>query len=156
MYEDRKLESAKQVYQLMCKAIENMGLKFGKEEDKLNVHFGVAGEDIAMHFVLMVDIKRQLICLMSPMPFKIGESKRVDGAIATCAASFGMVDGSFDYDISNGSIVFRMTASFVDSSIGEGLFKYMIQCACAMVDKYNGMFLALDKGLIDVEKFINN
>ena len=78
----------------------------------------------------------------------------MEGAIATCAASFGMADGSFDYDLSDGTIVFRMTASFRESLIGEGLFQYMISCSCAMVDKYNDQFLALDKGIMSITDFI--
>ena len=125
-----------------------------KDEEKLLVHFGVSGDDIPMQFILIVDAERQLIRLMSPMPFKMSESKRMEGAIATCAASFGMADGSFDYDLSDGTIVFRMTASFRESLIGEGLFQYMISCSCAMVDKYNDQFLALDKGIMSITDFI--
>jgi hypothetical protein len=47
-----------------------------------------------------------------------------------------------------------MVASFRDSVIGEGLIQYMISCACAMVDKYNDLFLAIDKGLLSITDFI--
>ena len=30
----------------------------------------------------------------------------------------------------------------------------MISCAIAMVDHYNHQFLALDKGMIDIQKFM--
>lgn len=154
MVDEKKMELAKQVYQTLCAAIERREWNFGKDEEKLLVHFGVSGDDIPMQFILIVDAERQLIRLMSPLPFKMSESKRMEGAIATCAASFGMVDGSFDYDLSDGRIVFRMTASFRESIIGEGLFQYMISCSCAMVDKYNDQFLALDKGIIGITDFI--
>ena len=154
MVDEKKMELAKQVYQTLCEAIERREWNFGKDEEKLLVHFGVSGDDIPMQFILIVDAERQLIRLMSPMPFKMSESKRMEGAIATCAASFGMADGSFDYDLSDGTIVFRMTASFRESLIGEGLFQYMISCSCAMVDKYNDRFLALDKGIMSITDFI--
>lgn len=154
MADEKKMELAKQVYQTLCKAIERRKWNFGKDEEKLLVHFGVNGNDIQMQFILIVDAERQLIRLMSPMPFKMSESKRMEGAIAACAASFGMVDGSFDYDLSDGTIVFRMTASFRESLIGEGLFQYMISCSCAMVDKYNDQFFALDKGIMSITDFI--
>lgn len=155
MVDEKKMELAKQVYQTLCTAIERREWHYDKDEDKLLVHFGVNGEDIPMQFILLVDAERQLIRLMSPLPFKMSESKRMEGAIATCAASYGMVDGSFDYDLSDGTILFRMTASFRESLIGEGLFQYMISCSCAMVDKFNDKFLALDKGLIDISDFIS-
>ena len=154
MVDEKKMELAKQVYQTLCEAIERREWNFGKDEEKLLVHFGVSGGDNPMQFILIVDAERQLIRLMSPMPFKMSESKRMEGAIATCAASFGMADGSFDYDLSDGTIVFRMTASFRESLIGEGLFQYMISCSCAMVDKYNDQFLALDKGIMSITDFI--
>lgn len=154
MIDEKKMELANQVYQTLCEAIERREWDFGKDKEKLLVHFGVNGDDIPMQFILIVDAERQLIRLMSPMPFKMSESKRIEGAIATCAASFDMVDGSFDYDLSDGTITFRMTASFIESLIGEGLFQYMISCSCAMVDKYNDQFLALDKGIVSITDFI--
>ena len=154
MVDEKKMELAKQVYQTLCEALERREWNFGKDEENLLVHFGVNGDDIPMQFILIVDAERQLIRVMSPLPFKMSESKRMEGAIATCAASFRMVDGSFDYNLSDGTIVFRMTASFRESRIGEGLLQYMISCSCAMVDKYNDQFLAIDKGIISIADFL--
>lgn len=156
MADEKKMELAKQVYQTMCYAIDRRNWRYGKDEEKLLVHFGVNGDDIPMQFILIVDADRQLIRVMSQLPFKMSEDKRMEGAIATCVASYGMADGSFDYDLSNGAIVFRMTASFRDSVIGEGLFQYLISCSCAMVDKFNDQFLAIDKGLLSIGDFIAN
>ena len=156
MTDQNKTELAKQVYSTLCEAIQSREWHFEKDPEKLLVHFGVSGDDIPMQFILVVDEKRQLIRLMSPLPFKMSEGKRMEGAIATCAASYAMVDGSFDYDLSDGTIVFRMTASFRESLIGEGLFMYLISCSCAMVDKFNDKFLALDKGILSIADFIEN
>lgn len=148
------MELAQQVYQTLCNTLDARGWKYGKEEEKLLVHFGVRGEDIPMNFVIVVDADRQLVRLMSPLPFKMCEEKRMEGAIATCVVNYGMADGSFDYDLSDGKIVFRMTVSFRESQLGEGLFQYMIDCSCAMADKYNDRLLALDKGLMSLSDFI--
>lgn len=154
MADEMKMKLAKQVYNTICEALDNRDWHYGKEEDELLVHFGVNGDDIPLQFIIVVDAERQLIRLMSPLPFKMSEAKRIEGAIATCAASYGMADGSFDYDLSDGKIVFRMTASFRESLIGEGLLQYMISCSCAMVDKYNEQFLAIDKGILSIGDFI--
>ena len=154
MSDENKIALAKQVYQTLCNAIESREWTYEKEEDDLVVFFGVSGDDIPMKFILIVDAVRQLIRLLSPLPFKMSESKRIDGSIAACAASFGLADGSFDYDLADGSIVFRMTASFRESIIGEGLLQYMISVSCSTVDKYNDKFLALDKGIISIADFI--
>lgn len=154
MTDERKMELAKKVYNTLCDAIQNRNWNFEKDEENLVVHFGVNGEDIPIKLILVVDADRQLIRLLSPLPFKMSEEKRMEGALAICAAVYGMVDGSFDYDITDGSVTFRMTASFRESVIGEGLLNYMIDCACATVDKYNDQFLAINKGMLDVTDFI--
>lgn len=152
--EDNKLQLAKQVYKTLCDAIDARQWKYKKDEEKLVVSLGVNGDDIPMDLILIVDAERQLIRLLSPLPFKMSEAKRMEGAIAVCAASYGVVDGNYDYDITDGSIIFRMTASFRSSTIGEGLLQYLISCACVVVDKYNDRFLALDKGMIDIGQFL--
>lgn len=152
---DKKM-LAQKVYKTICAALDAREWTYQKDEAKLLVHFGVSGEDLPMTLILMADADRQLIRVMSPLSFKLDEDKRVEGAIAVCAASYGMADGSFDYDLSDGSIVFRMTASFRESTIGEELIQYLISCTCAMVDKYNDKFLALSKGVMSLEDFIKN
>lgn len=154
MADEVKLERAKQVYKTMCEAIERREWQCKRNDEKLYVYFGVSGEDIPMRFYLMVDVERQLIRVDSPLPFKMSEANRMEGAVATCVASFGLLDGSFDYDVRDGSISFRMTASFIDSNIGEGLLQYIISASCAVVDKFNDKFLAIDKGLLSITDFI--
>ena len=154
MIDEKKMELAKQVYQTLCRAIEKREWKYDKNEEELIVNFGVNGDDIPMQFIILVDAERQLIRVMSPLPFKMSESNRMEGAIAACAASFALADGSFDYDLFDGTVLFRMTASFRESLIGEGLFQYLISCSCATIDKYNDQFLALDKGIVSITDFI--
>ena len=156
MIEEKKIELANNVYKTLCEAIDKREWNYKKDEENLVVFFGVSGDDIPMDFILAVDVERQLIRLMSPMPFKMTESKRMEGAIATCVATYWLADGSFDYDITDGSIIFRMTASFRESIIGEGLLQYMISCSCTMVDEYNDKFLAIDKGLLSITDFISS
>ena len=154
MVDEKKMELAKQVYGTLCAAIERRDWKFDRDDDKLVAYFGVNGDDVPMNFVIAVDAENQLIRLMSPLPFKMSEEKRMEGAIAACAATYGMADGGFDYDLSDGEIVFRATACFQNSQIGDGLFQYMISLACAMVDKYNDQFLAIDKGVLSISDFL--
>jgi len=153
--EDNKLQLAKQIYKTLCEAIEAREWSFNKDEERLAVYFEVNGEDIPIKLILIVDAERQLIRLLSPLPFDVAEDKRMDMAIAVCAANYGISDGGFDYDISEGSILFRLTSSFRNSVIGEGLLQYMLSCACVLVDKYNDQFLAINKGVMDISQFLS-
>lgn len=154
MADEKKINLAKEVYSTLCKALDNRGWKYEKDEEEFLVHFGVNGEDLPINFVILVDVDRQLIRVLSSLPFKMSEEKRIDGAIAACAATYKMADGGFEYDISDGSIVFKTAACFSESVIGEGIFRYMIALTCAMVEKYNDKFFALNKGLIKIEDFL--
>lgn len=154
MEDEKKTTLAKSVYQTLCTAISNREWKYDKDEEKLVVYFTVNGEDIPMSFILIVDAERQLVRVLSPLPFKMDEGKRIDGAIATCVATYGLSDGSFDYDLSDGTIAFRLTTSFRESLISEDLLQYMISFACAVVDQYNDKFLAINKGMLSIDDFI--
>ena len=152
---EKENQKALVVYQTICSALEARKWKYDKDESELVIHFSVSGNSLPMKFVILTDAGRQMIRVMVPLQQKFCEEKRLDGAIATCAANYGMVDGGFDYDLSDGQVIFRATASFRESIIGEGLVDYLISLSCAMVDKYSADFFALDKGYLSLEDFIN-
>lgn len=154
MAEEKDLKLAKEAYETLCNTLDEMELKYEKDEDKLIIHFGLAGDDIPMRFIILTDVDRQLIRLMSFMPFKMDETKRVEGALITSYANYKLADGSFDYNLGDGSIIFRMTSSFRESLIGAELFKYMISCAAYSVDKYNDQFFMVSKGMLSVDDFV--
>ncbi len=147
-------ERAKKVYEDLCAAIEARDWKYAKEDDKLLVQFGVNGDDLAMHFLILVDIEAQYIRLLSPLPFEFPEDKRVEGALAACAMNMPLADGSFDFDLKTGRTWFRQAASFRESTIGDALFQYMISYACGAVDLFNDRLEALATGKITLPQFL--
>lgn len=153
MTDEYKLKNAKTVFATMCSMFDKNDWRYEKDEEKLTAQFNVSGEDIPMRFVAFIDVDRQLIRVISVLPFKFAEDKRVEGAIATCQANYKIADGSFDYNFDDGTVVFRMTTSFRDSLISEDLIGYMIQFSCLIVDKYNDRFLMISKGLLKIEDF---
>ncbi|MCQ2467714.1 MAG: YbjN domain-containing protein [Clostridia bacterium] len=151
---DNNLIHAIDVYNDLCAAVDSIGWHYTKKEEDLVIVFTVHGDDLPMNFIVRVNPEKQLVSVYSPLSFKFRDGNRVDGAIAACAASYGLADGSFDYDISDGSVVFRLTATFRDTTISQEMFKYMVHASSSIVDEYNDLFLALDKGVIDIKQFI--
>ena len=153
-----KQEQARKAFETLCATLDARSWKYSKDEVNGNpvVNFGVNGDDIPMQLVLVVDKERLLYRVISRLPVKFGEDKRVEGAIAACLVTNNFADGSFDFDVLEGSVIYRMAASFRDSEIGQEMCAYLIDCTCAMVDKYNDKFLMLSKGLIDLEAFIKS
>lgn len=155
MSDIQKAENAAKNYRLLCAALDHRGWRYEKEDDRMAVIFKVTGEDLPMLFRVAIDTPRQLARFSCFFPFKMSEEKRIDGAIATCAASQHLAMGGFDYDISDGEIMFRINAHFLDSELSEDLFNYLISMSCKIVDTYNDQFLAIDKGLISLESFLD-
>ncbi len=154
MANEKELKLAGEAFRTLCESMDELNWRYEKDEEKMVIHFRVTGEDIPMEFVVHCDAERQLIRLMSFLSFKIMEDKRIDLAIATSHANYLLADGSFDYNLGDGTIIFRMTSSFRESLVGVELFKYMIQVACLTVDKYNDKFLMLSKGMLSIADFI--
>lgn len=145
---------AQEAYETLCTTLDNIGWHYERMDDDLKIMFGVGGDDLPMAFLILVDADRQLIRLLSLLPFQMSDEKRIDGAIATSAINYAIADGSFDFDIETGRILFRMTSSFRESLIGEELFKYMVSVACLTVDRYNDKLCAINDGELSIEDFI--
>jgi hypothetical protein len=56
----------------------------------------------------------------------------------------------------DGSIVFRLTSSYLNSEISEDLLEYVLMVSAATVDEYNDKFLMLAKGMINIQKFLED
>ncbi len=151
-----KQAKAQKVYKTMVKALKAKDWHFEERDKDLTIVSSYTGDDIPIHYLMRVDAEREVVQYISPLPFNIEESKRVDAAVAVCVANYGLVNGSFDFDISDGEIRFRLTTSFCDSELGEGFFYDMMATAVVTTDNYNDKFMMLNKGMITLQQFIDN
>ena len=54
----------------------------------------------------------------------------------------------------DGSILFRLTLSYLDSFIGNEAFFYQLLVSFKTIDQYNDKFFMLSKGAISIEDFL--
>ena len=153
-----EIQNAEKIYNSICSMLDGINFRYEKEkrDDDYIIRCTVNGDDIPMDMIIFVRAEREIVSLLSPMPFKAPEDKRVETAIAVSVANYGMIDGCFDYDINDGEIRFRMTASFIDSQVGEEQFKYMLFVSAQTIDRYNDRFMALVKGTMTLQQFLAN
>lgn len=154
MAEELNMQKAQEVYATIIRMLDNMEWKYEKHEDDLLIKSGVKGDDLPIEFIMVVRPKNQVVQFISSMPFNMPEDKRVDGAIAVCVANYGLIDGSFDYDLRDGEIRFRLTCSYRESTLSEELFNYMVMVSASTVDNYNDKFFMIAKGMMTVQQFI--
>lgn len=154
MEEQKKQQQAEQVYQILCKMLDDKEVNYENHEEELLVKFGMSGDDLPMQFLMFVDKDRYLLRLLSPMSFSVQEDKRVDMALAINAINNRLPEGSFDYEIESGRICFRVASSFADCEIGALVWEYLLYMASVLVDEYNDKFLMFSKGAITLEQLI--
>ncbi len=155
MADEKQLVQAKATYDTFCRMLDNNDWNYKKNEEKLTIECGAQGDDLPMEITVKVDADRQVVMVLSHLPFVIKEDKRLEVAIAVSAINNALVDGCFDYDLANGRLYFRMTNSFLQSTLGEDAFKYLLYCSCQTIDEYNDRFLMLAKGMLTIEQFLS-
>jgi hypothetical protein len=130
--------------------------KYDKDVEKFQFTYQVGGDDLPMRFTLFVDPEREMIRSLSFMPFDFAEDKRIEGAVAVCVANYGMVNGCFAYDISDGTVFHKLAVSYKDTEVTDEMITYIMGLGMAMVDKYNDRFFALNKGYISISDFMKD
>ena len=155
MADEKQLALAKITFDAFCRMLDNNDWNYKKDEEKLTIECGAQGDDLPMEITVKIDADRQVVMVLSHLPFVIKEDKRLEVAIAVSAINNALVDGCFDYDLANGRLYFRMTNSFIESKLSEEVFAYMLYCSCQTIDEYNDKFLMLSKGMISIEQFLS-
>lgn len=156
MANEKELALAKSVYENLSKSLEARGWRYDGNEEELQIRINFNGDDIPMNFIIQVDADKQLISLLSFLPFDIAKDKRVEASIATNFINYMLADGSFDLSLGDGTILYRMTTSYCGSLLSKDVFSNMIDVACCIVDEYNDKLAALNKGEIDIDDFIKS
>lgn len=154
MANENNARAAREVYDTLCNTLDSMEWHFSRDDEKLRVAFGVSGDDIPMQFVIAIDVDRQLVRLISFLPFQFTDDRRVDGSIATNQINYTLAEGCFDFNLADGQVIFRITTSFRESLVGDEMLRHMISVACFTVDRYNDKLKALCDGDITIKDFL--
>ena len=155
MADEKYISQAKKVFDDFCQMLDTMDGKYKADENEMRIDYGVEGYDIPMDFVVIIDAKARFIKVYSLLPFTAPEDKRIDLAIAACHATSSILDGSFDFDIESGRVVFRLTHSFEDTDINEAMLRYIFSYSSFAVDLFNDKLLAVSKGNLDIGDFLS-
>ena len=117
---------AKSVFDTLCAALDHDDWNYKKDAENLRIETGAQGDDLPIELNISVIPKSGAVLLMSQLPVKTPEDKRLEMAVAVAIANNGMRWGNFDYNVADGRIFFRMAGSYIDSLLGEEFFKNML------------------------------
>ena len=150
-----KEQEAKTMYGTLCQTLDNMKWHYTKEEDKFIIRTSAVGKDLSMKLFMKVDSDRRVMYLKSPMPFDVPEHCREQMMKAVIMANYSMLNGSFEFDLSDGYLAFKVVVPYMESMISEKVCHYMIMVSCDMTDKFNDKFKALVDGTMSMDEFEN-
>lgn len=149
-----KQENAVNVYHCLLRTLDRMGWKYDRKEEDLEVRYCVNGDDIPMDIVVIVNANSQMVQFLSILPVTFAEEKQWEAVMAVCTATRGLAYGAFSYNVRSRKIVYTAASLFFGCEISGDWFKCQMNYVHNIVDIYNDRFLALAKGYIDLEKFI--
>lgn len=158
MADETQLKQAKIAFDTLCEMLDEIKWKYEKDEERLVVTCSAQGDDLPIDVRMEVSAERQGVSFMSELPFTVPEDKRVEVALAIHVINYALADGSFDYNLGNGRVLFRMTSTFKGSLLGKEAFEYILDVTCGTVDDYNDKLLMIMKDRMTIEelvKFIN-
>lgn len=155
--EQKRIETAAQNTEVLLAMLEHRKLKYTIEErtdvrTHIRIHF--TGEDLPMTLHIILRTDRQIVSVLSVMPFRIDEARRNEAAIAVTAANHGLIDGSFDLNMQTGEIRFRLTSCFIGTVLSEALYAYLMFVSAETIDRYNDRFRDLNEGKLNLEDFL--
>lgn len=154
MADENLMKKAIEEYDLLCSTLDEMEWRYERDKSKLSVETVVKGEDLPMRYFIQIVPEIQLLRLYSHMPFTVPEEKRLEMSYILNIINSKLVDGSFDFNVNDGSILFRITSSFIDSEIGNMIFAYIIQVTAVVVDEFNDKLFEYIDGQITFEQLI--
>lgn len=145
---------AYEVYYNIINHLDSINWTYDRHDDKLVVSTGSSSDDLPINFLIVVNAKNQVVQFLSQLPFTFPEDKRIDGALAVCHVNYKLIDGSFDYDVADGKLLYRVTCSYRGSNLCDDLFDYILYIGASTVDDYNDKFYLLSRGEIDLMEFL--
>lgn len=149
-----KKAAAEKIFNTICETFDTRQWKYSTNAEDWYVHISLQGDGIPYEFVLFADAPREVIRLLCFFPDKFDVDRRVDGAMACCAATYAIDDGSFDFNLKAGSVLFRMAYSYKSSVLGKEVIEHMADYGIATVDKVFTELSSLCKGYMSLTEFL--
>ena len=153
--EEQNKQRPEDVFQLLCDMLDQRNIRYEKNKDDLLVKLEMAGEKLPIRILMMVDKKRNLLKLLSPLTFVVPESKRLEMALAVNALNNQLPEGNFDYECTSGRICFRITSCFEGCEISARVPEYLLLLAGVVVDRFNDKLRMFSEGAVSLEQLLN-
>lgn len=129
----------KEVYALVAAVLEKLKMEYVKKEDDFSLLTSVKG-NLMIPLHIIVSEQSGLVGFSAYAPFGVPEERRTHIALAIAKANMKSLDGCFEYNSSDGSLLFYSTAYYTGCEVQSGLIEYKILSVCSAMNKYAAVF----------------
>lgn len=152
------IKHASKIFDTLCRTLDAEKWLYDKDEEEMRVKIPIESENHTFYIVVQICKGYDIIRAESLLPVVVPESRKHEFAVAIAKANYGMKDGNFDYDQTDGFVFFRMSTGIRKSLISEEVIKCLIYSTCIIVDDYIDKFLEVahnNMTCAEVAKFID-
>lgn len=152
---DKKLQKqAEKVAKILRSVLDGYGWHYSVSNDGLSFEFGVKSDAMPMYYTMRVWPDKELVTTYVSQKLIIPESKRIMAALGFCQANNHLVDGSYDFNVATGELLFRVVACYHDMKIGPATIKYLINVANQSFDDVNQTICDYVNDVIDGTEYL--
>lgn len=146
------IEKAKNVYDVVCATLDEMGFRYEKVPEHLAIEFSYRGRDMHHDFEIIINAEQDAIMMMDYLPLRINPQKAAEVAMAVCYANKKTLAGRFLYGMEE-YMIYALTHIYLDSVISKSTVERMILSVTTTVEEYDDKFSKLNNGYLKVDDF---
>ncbi|NCA68415.1 MAG: hypothetical protein EOM87_10205 [Clostridia bacterium] len=126
-------------------------MKYDYTKEETRFYLANIGEDLPIPLFIIIDEQRESVKFFSYLPFRFPEAKIADGAFAACIVNDRILYGSFDFDVSEGSTLYKYVLPY--DLLNEELFYFLLRLVLQTIDFYNDKLYSVSEGKMSVTEF---
>jgi|GEM_PF-2089371 len=151
---DKKQKLALKVSNTIKKYLDSQKWRYSVSNDQLGFSFGITTDRLPFQYQISVSPESESVYLSVGQDLVVPHDKRIAMAYALCAVNDYLVDGCFDYSVSEGKMSFRVVVAYGDAEFGATTVEYMINVAYSTLNKLNDAIVDYVEDRIDQREFL--
>lgn len=137
------MNNARATFDIVCGYLREIGYNFTSREEDGVVDMSVMGRTSLFNVRVRVGHHPLAVLVLVRDPIIPAEERRGQVAEVVARVNFGMLVGSFDFDMSTGTLGFRVGLPLADSTLTQEQFRATFESALSMADRYHRAFSRL-------------
>ena len=118
----------------ICAALDERGWEYDKDKENYALGFMSDGKDMRFSITVKLNPDLKIVSVFVTLPFLVPEDKEGQLAVALSLINGEIVHGSFELDKPAGRILFRISTSYLDSTLDKDVYFYLIAAAFGTAD----------------------